>query len=64
MSKICKISNKKANNGYSISHSNIKTKKKQHVNLQKKKVWSIRQKKWIKMRISTKVIRYIYKINI
>lgn len=64
MSKICQILKKKANNGYSISHSHIKTKKKQNVNLQSKKVWSIRQKKWIKMRISTKAIKALHKLKI
>ena len=61
MSKICQISGKKANNGYSISHSHIRTKKRQNVNLQTKRIWSIEKNKWIKVRISTKALKTLYK---
>ncbi len=64
MSKKCQISKKIANNAYAISHSHIRTKKIQHVNLQKKKIWSISRKRWIKMCISTKVIKNIHNINV
>ena len=64
MSKICQISNRKANNGYSISHSHIKTKKLQQINLQNKKIWSSSQSKWIKLRISAKMIKNQHKILI
>lgn len=64
MSKKCLISNKKANNGYQISHSHIRTKKKQHVNLQHKKIWSKLQSRWIKIYLSTKSMKKRYKINI
>lgn len=62
MSKICQISQKKANNGYSISHSHVKIKKRQNVNLQIKKIWSIKKKCWLKIRISTKVIKSLHKL--
>ena len=61
MAKICQISGKKSNNAYQVSHSHIRTKKKQHINLQKKKIWSIEKKSWIKIRISTKALKSIYK---
>jgi len=61
MSKICQISGKKANNGYSISHSHIRTKKIQNVNLQTKRIWSIEKNSWIKVRISTKALKTLYK---
>ena len=64
MSKICKISNKKANNGYSVSHSHVRTKKKQNVNLQNKKIWSIRRKCWFKIKVSTKVAKSLHKIKL
>lgn len=64
MSRICMISNKKANNGYKISHSHVRTKKKQNVNLQYKKIWSIHKKRWLKIKISTKVIKSLYKIKL
>lgn len=64
MSKKCQVSKKIANNAYTISHSHIKTKKMQHINLQKKKIWSISKKRWVKMRISTKIIKNIHRINL
>ncbi len=64
MTKICQISGKKSNNAYQVSHSHIRTKKKQHVNLQKKKIWSTRKKCWIKIRISTKALKSIYTSNL
>jgi len=63
MSKKCQLSNKHANNSYSVSHSHVRTKKIQEINLQKKRIWSLSQKRWIKMRISTKVIKSLHKIN-
>ena len=64
MSKICKISGKKTNNGYNVSHSHVKTKKRQNVNLQVKKIWSIKKQHWLKIKISTKIIKSLYKIKI
>jgi large subunit ribosomal protein L28 len=64
MSRKCQISNKSANNAYSISHSHIRTKKKQQINLQKKKIWSVSENRWIKMRISTKVLKSLHKIDL
>nr|YP_009394103.1 ribosomal protein L28 [Rhodomela confervoides]ARW62665.1 ribosomal protein L28 [Rhodomela confervoides] len=64
MSKICKISGKKANNGNKVSHSQVKTKKRQNVNLHNKRIWSVKKNCWIKIRISTKVIKSLHKINL
>jgi large subunit ribosomal protein L28 len=61
MSKKCFVTGKKRNNGYSISHSHVRTKKIQQVNLQNKKIWFTAQKKWIKMKISTKAIKNLTK---
>lgn len=64
MSKKCQITQKQANNAYSISHSHIRTKKLQNVNLQKKKIWSINDKRWVKICISTRAIKNRHKIRI
>jgi len=64
MSKKCQITQKKANNAYSISHSHVRTKKLQNVNLQKKKIWSVAQSRWIKMLVSTKALKSRHKITI
>ena len=61
MSKQCQISKKIANNGYSISHSHVRNRKKQHVNLKNKKVWSKSKLKWIKFKVSVKFIKSQHK---
>ena len=55
--KKCAISGKKANNGYKISFSNKKSRKLQHVNLQRKKIWNEKEKKWTKLLVSTKALK-------
>nr|AYR06504.1 ribosomal protein L28 [Rhodogorgon sp.] len=64
MTKQCEITNKRANNAYNISHSHVRTKKRQNVNLQYKKVWSITKQCWIKMRISTKALKTINRLGV
>nr|YP_009398879.1 ribosomal protein L28 [Cliftonaea pectinata]ARW68160.1 ribosomal protein L28 [Cliftonaea pectinata] len=64
MSKICQISGKKANNGYRVSHSHIRTKNRQNVNLHLKKIWSEKKQKWIRLKISTRIIKSLYKIKL
>lgn len=57
MAKKCSITGKTANNGYSVSHSHIRTKKIQNVNLQTKKIWDVKTNKFVKVRLSTKAIK-------
>nr|QVY58045.1 50S ribosomal protein L28 [Betaphycus gelatinus] len=64
MSKICQITQKKANNGYTVSHSHMRTKKKQEANLQRKKIWSHEQKRWIKIKIATRAIKSLHKLSL
>ena len=64
MSRKCEFSGRCANNAYSVSHSHVRTKKRQNINLQRKKIWLASQKRWIKVRISTKIIKSIYKIHL
>ena len=61
MSKECRITGKKANNGYNVSHSHVKTKKIQNVNLQNKKVWLNSRQSWVRMKVSTKGLKCLYK---
>nr|YP_010904249.1 ribosomal protein L28 [Catenella fusiformis]WCH57500.1 ribosomal protein L28 [Catenella fusiformis] len=64
MPKICKITQKKANNGYAVSHSHVRTKKRQEINLQNKRIWSNKQRKWIKIRLTTKAMKYVRKFPV
>nr|YP_010988335.1 ribosomal protein L28 [Rhodochorton tenue]WOK79531.1 ribosomal protein L28 [Rhodochorton tenue] len=61
MPKKCHITGKTRNNGYAVSHSHIRTKKIQEVNLQNKKIWSPEQNRWIRVKISTKAIKTLLK---
>ncbi|KAF3774887.1 50S ribosomal protein L28 [Nymphaea thermarum] len=52
---------KKANRANKVSFSNHKTKKLQFVNLQRKKVWWEAEKRYLKLRLSTKALKTIKK---
>ncbi len=59
----CSITGKSFLNGNRVSHSNIRTKHKQHVNIQKKRVYDIQSKSWKKIKTSVKALRTWYKID-
>ena len=61
MSRVCELTGAKANNGMAVSHSHIRTKKLQQVNLQKRRLWWAEGKKWINIKISTKALKTIQK---
>ena len=64
MSRVCELTGAKANNGMAVSHSHIRTKKLQQVNLQKRRLWWQEGKKWINIRISTKTLKSIQKVGL
>ena len=64
MSRVCELSGAKANNGMAVSHSHIRTKKLQQVNLQKRRLWWQEGNKWITLRISTKALKSIQKLGL
>lgn len=64
MSKICIITGKRHTIGSKISHSNIKTKRRFNINLQNHRFWLPSEKRFIKLRVSTKGIRIIDKLGI
>jgi large subunit ribosomal protein L28 len=64
MSRICQITGKKMMNGNSVSHSNIKTKRKFYPNLQAKKFFIPEENKFITLKVSAAGIRTINKIGI
>ena len=59
MSRICQITGKKSLVGNSVSHSNIKTKRRFNANLQDKRFYIPEEKKWITLRVSTHGIKII-----
>jgi len=64
MSRVCELTGAKANNGMAVSHSHIRTKKLQQVNLQKRRLWWQEGNKWVTLRISTKALKSIQKIGL
>jgi large subunit ribosomal protein L28 len=64
MSRICQITGKKMMNGNSVSHSNIKTRRKFYPNLQTKKFFIPEENKFISLKVSAGGIRTINKIGI
>ncbi|MGE5655422.1 MAG: 50S ribosomal protein L28 [Actinomycetota bacterium] len=57
MARKCQLTGKKANNGFAVSHSHIRTHKLQNANLQWKRVWWQQGKRWVRLRLSTKAIK-------
>ncbi|XBC44445.1 MAG: 50S ribosomal protein L28 [Buchnera aphidicola (Schlechtendalia peitan)] len=64
MSKICQITGKKPMTGNRRSHAMNATKRRFFPNLHFHKFWSIKQKKFILLKVSTKGIRCIDKIGL
>ncbi|QDZ22571.1 ribosomal protein L28 [Chloropicon primus] len=62
--KWCRITGKTANNGYSVSHSHVRTKRLQHVNLHVKRVYWPRGNRWVKLRLSAKGMKTVEKNGI
>jgi large subunit ribosomal protein L28 len=51
-------------NGYNVSNSNVKTKRKFHPNLQVKKFYIPEEGRWITLKVSTSAIKTINKNGI
>ncbi len=64
MSRICDLTGKAALNGYNVSNSNVKTKRKFYPNLQTKKFFIPEENRWITLKVSTSAIKTINKIGI
>jgi large subunit ribosomal protein L28 len=57
MARVCALTGKRPNTANKVSHSNIKTKKRQLPNLQHKRVWYAEENRYVKMRLSTRALR-------
>lgn len=64
MARFCDLSGKGPMTGNSVSHSNIKTKRKFYPNLQKKTFFIPEVDRWIELKVSTSAIRTINKKGI
>jgi large subunit ribosomal protein L28 len=61
MSRVCQLTGKSANNGMAVSHSHVRTKKLQQVNLQERRLWWAEGNRFVKLRVSTRALKTIQK---
>jgi large subunit ribosomal protein L28 len=59
MARRCQLTGKRANNAMAVSHSHIRTKKLQEVNLQWKRFWWPEGNRFVRLRLSTKAIKTV-----
>lgn len=64
MSRVCQVTGKRPLVGNSVSHSNIKTKRRSLPNLHHHRFWVESENRWVKLRVSTKGLRIIDKNGI
>ena len=61
MARVCALTGKRPNTANKVSHSNIKTKKRQLPNLQVRRVWYEKEERWVKLKVSTRALRTLRK---
>ncbi len=64
MARVCEITGKTVITGNSVSHSNIKTRRRFYPNLQTKRFFIPEEDRWICLKVSTEAIRNINKKGI
>ncbi len=64
MSRLCPVTGKRPQTGNNVSHANNKTKRRFLPNMQHHKFWVPSEKRWIRLRLSTRGIRTIDKLGI
>lgn len=64
MSRTCMISGKRANSANNVSHSNVKTRRRQEPNLQWKRFYLEDERRWVRLRVSTKVLKTISRFGL
>ncbi len=63
MSHKCQVSGKTGQFGHRVSHAKNKTKHLFLANLQTKRIWVPEEKKFVRVKVSTRIIRTIDKIG-
>ncbi len=61
MARVCQVTGKKPMVGNSVSHSNIKTKRRFLPNLQTKRFFFAEENRWVTLKVSAEAIRTINK---
>ncbi len=61
MSRCCDLTGKRPNVANKVSHSNIKTKKRQLPNLQTRRIWWEEESRYVTLKLSTRALRTLSK---
>ena len=64
MSRVCQITGKRPVTWHNVSHANNKTRRRFLPNLQNHRFWVETERRWVRLRISTKGLRIIDKLGI
>lgn len=64
MARVCQVTGKRPLVGNNVSHANNKTKRRFNPNLQEHRFWLESEKRYVKLRVSTKGMRIIDKHGI
>ena len=64
MSRVCQVTGKRPMSGNNVSHANNRTRRRFLPNLQYKRFWLEKEKRYIKLRISQKGLRLIDKLGL
>ena len=64
MSQVCSVTGKRPRIGHTVSHSNIKTKRRFNINLHTKRFWLEDEQRFVTLRVSTEGLRTIDKCGV
>jgi len=64
MAQVCHVTGKRPKIGNKVSHANNKTKRRFNINLHTKRFWIEEEKRFIKLRVSTKGLKTIDKVGV
>jgi large subunit ribosomal protein L28 len=64
MSRVCQVTGKRPQSGNNVSHANNKTRRRFLPNLHQHRFWVEAEKRFVKLRVSSKGLRIIDKLGI
>lgn len=64
MSRVCQVTGRRPMTGNNVSHANNKTKRRFLPNLQSHRFWVESEKRFVRLRLSTRGMRHIDKLGI
>ncbi|MBM4197473.1 MAG: 50S ribosomal protein L28 [Gammaproteobacteria bacterium] len=64
MARVCQVTGKKPSYGNTVSHANNKTRRRWLPNLQTHRFWLESEKRFVRLRLSTRAMRTIDKVGL